>query len=209
MYKYTNMYINCVSLLISIIIFCSFNFIISNINNFNKNTHFKAGFETEEKNLKEEENIKETEENKTLNENIQSTEIDKIEKTKNKEEWYLEIPKINLKANIEEGTTKDIMDNYIGHFEETNKLDGNIGLAAHNRGYKNNYFENLKKLQNGDVLIYNYKNNMKTYKVIDSSIILDTDWKKLENTKENKLTLITCVENEPTYRRCIQAIEVN
>ena len=28
--------------------------------------------------------------------------------------------------------------------------DGNVGLAAHNRGYKNNYFENLKQLKEGD-----------------------------------------------------------
>ena len=29
----------------------------------------------------------------------------------------------------------------------------------------------------------------------------------LKNTDENKITLITCLENEPEYRRCIQAIE--
>ena len=45
------------------------------------------------------------------------------------------------------------MEDYIGHFEETKKDIGNIGLAAHNRGYKNNYFQNLKELkQNIDVL---------------------------------------------------------
>ena len=39
------------------------------------------------------------------------------------------------------------MEDYIGHFEETKKDIGNIGLAAHNRGYKNNYFQNLKELK--------------------------------------------------------------
>ena len=61
------------------------------------------------------------------------------------EEWYIEIPIINLKANIKEGTEKETLDDYVGHFEETQKENGNIGLAAHNRGYKNNYFENIKK----------------------------------------------------------------
>ena len=78
---------------------------------------------------------------------IETQEIEnKEEKTEeNKEnEWYLEIPCINLKANIKEGTSKEVMDDYIGHFEETKKDIGNIGLAAHNRGYKNNYFQNLK-----------------------------------------------------------------
>ena len=29
----------------------------------------------------------------------------------------------------------------------------------------------------------------------------------LKETEENMLTLITCVENQPEYRRCIQAVE--
>ena len=99
------------------------------------------------------------------------------------------------------------MDDYIGHFEETSKSLGNIGLAAHNRGYKNNYFENLKKLKQGDKIIYNYKDFSKVYIVEKHEIIKDTDWSMLENTEENTITLITCVENEPEYRRCIQGIE--
>ena len=38
-------------------------------------------------------------------------------------------------------------------------------------------------------------------------IIKDTNWNYLKNTEKNKITLITCIENEPEYRRCIQAIE--
>lgn len=33
--------------------------------------------------------------------------------------WVLEIPKINLIANISEGTSKEVLENFIGHFEET------------------------------------------------------------------------------------------
>ena len=123
------------------------------------------------------------------------------------EYWYLEIPCINLKANIKEGTTKEIMDDYIGHFEETSKDIVNIGLSAHNRGYKNNYFENLKKLKEGDIIYYQYQNVKREYVVTKHIIIKDTDWTKLEETDENIITLITCVENQPEYRRCIQGIE--
>ena len=35
---------------------------------------------------------------------------------------------------------------------------GNIALAAHNRGYKVNYFQDLKKLEIGDEIYYSYKN---------------------------------------------------
>ena len=85
---------------------------------------------------------------------------------------------------------------------------GNIALAAHNRGYKVNYFQNLKKLEIGDEIYYSYKNMKRKYIVNSKAIIRDTDLQVLENTKENILTLITCLENEPQYRRCIQALEV-
>lgn len=121
-----------------------------------------------------------------------------------KEEWNLEIPCIELKADIKEGTTKEVMDKYIGHFEETKKENGNIGLAAHNRGYENNYFARLKELKEGNEIYYYYNGEKRIYVVEKIAIIKDTDWTYLENTEDNRITLITCVENEPEYRRCIQ-----
>lgn len=99
------------------------------------------------------------------------------------------------------------MDKYIGHFEETSKINGNIGLAAHNRGYPVNYFKDIKKLEKGDIVKYIYQGEVTEYLVYKNIIIKDTDWTNLENTKEDILTMITCVENEPEYRRCIQAIK--
>ena len=122
--------------------------------------------------------------------------------------WQIQIPAINLNALIAEGTSKEVMDEFVGHFEETVKRNGNIGLAAHNRGYKVNYFQNLKKLKEGDEIIYKYKEFEKRYVVKTLKIISDEDWSLLENTEDNRITLITCVENEPQYRRAVQAIEV-
>lgn len=122
--------------------------------------------------------------------------------------WQLEIPKINLKAPIAEGTEKEVMDNYIGHFTNTSVWDGNIGLAAHNRGYNVNYFKNLKELNYGDIIIYNTKYGTRKYEVSEIKIIKDTDWTHLEDKNENTITLITCLEDEPEYRRCIQGIEM-
>ena len=100
------------------------------------------------------------------------------------------------------------MDKFVGHFEETSKTNGNIGLAAHNRGYENNYFSGLKKLKEGDKILYTYENYKKEYAVTKHVIIENTDWTYLEDTEENTITLITCVENEPKYRRCIQGEEI-
>lgn len=126
----------------------------------------------------------------------------------NKEEnWYIQIDKISLKAPIREGTDKETLDNYVGHFENTQKSFGNICLAAHNRGYKNNYFDRIKELKNGDEIKYIYEKKETIYIVAKHEIIENTDWSNLENTKEDRITLITCVENQPQYRRCIQAIK--
>lgn len=129
------------------------------------------------------------------------------EYAENKENWQIEIPKINLIAPIAEGTSMNIMNKYVGHFEETPKSNGNIGLAAHNRGYEVNYFNNLKLLSKGDLIIYTYNGEISKYTVNEIGIIKDTDWSKLQESKQDKLTLITCLENKPEYRRYVQAIK--
>ena len=191
MFKFSTTYINVVSLFISIIIFSFIQLFFSNYKNFSQKSYLKAGF-----------NVENQIQNKVSNSlNNQTNSPESQQET---EEWYIEIPIINLKANIKEGTEKETLDDYVGHFEETQKENGNIGLAAHNRGYKNNYFENIKKLKEDDSIFYNYKGKIKEYKVEKIYIIKDTDWNCLENTEKNIITLITCVENQPEYRRCIQ-----
>ncbi len=123
-------------------------------------------------------------------------------------EWKLNIPKINIVGNIVEGTKEDIINDDIGHFSNTPYINGNIGLIAGCYGYKENYFSKLEQLQKGDVIIYQYKDNKKQYKVKENIIIDEKDWSHLSNTKENKLTLITGVVNEPQKRRCVKAEEI-
>ena len=153
-------------------------------NNINQDT---------KENEKDTQNFGLTEEEKNRNERIE------------KAQWKITIPKISLKAEISEGTSKEIMDKFVGHFEETTKTSGNVGLAAHNRGYAVNYFANIKQLVEGDEIIYKYYEFEETYIVTENKIIKDTDWEPLEDTEKDKITLITCVENEPEYRRCVQA----
>lgn len=121
----------------------------------------------------------------------------------------MEIPKIDLVAPIAEGTSQEVMEKYVGHFENTELIYGNVGLAAHNRGYPINYFSRLKDLVEGDEIIYKTKYGNKKYKVVFKTVISDTDWSYLQqDTDKNTLTLITCVENEPNKRRCIQGVEI-
>lgn len=128
----------------------------------------------------------------------------KCEKSVDKE-WRIEISSIKLNAKISEGTDSKILNKYVGHFENTKKENGNIGLAAHNRGYKVNYFQNVKNLKIGDKINYFYNGKKYIYEVYTNHIILDTDWSVLEDNNENEVTLITCVENEEELRRCVKA----
>lgn len=195
MFKFSSIYINILSFFISIVIFIFIQIFFSNYDTFLYKSSLKAGFEVENVIQETKEQVNNT--NETVKEKI----------TEDVNTWCLEIPKINLKANISEGTTKEVMEDYIGHFEETTKENGNVGLAAHNRGYKNNYFQKIKQLKEGDSIFYTYKGETKEYLVTKHVIIKDTDWTYLENTEKNTITLITCVENEPEYRRCIQGEE--
>lgn len=114
--------------------------------------------------------------------------------------WQIEIPKISLIANIEEGSTEEILNKCVGHFENTSKQEGNIGLAF-------KQFKELKSLEEGDEIKYRNNNFEKIYEIKKCRIIKDTEWKYLEETEENRLTIITYVKNEAHYRRCIQAVE--
>ena len=101
----------------------------------------------------------------------------------------------------------EVLNEFVGHFEETSKTIGNIGLAGHNRGYKNNYFENLNKLKIGDDIKYKYNEFEGIYYVEKKETIKSTNWSYLDKSQNNRITLITCIENKPDLRLCIQAIQ--
>lgn len=124
--------------------------------------------------------------------------------------WKLEIPKIGLVGPIAEGTSQEIINKYIGHFTETVKDNGNVGFAAHNGGFEQNYFANINQLTMGDSIFYTYNGVTKEYQVVYKEVINDTDWSKLQYTTDERVTLITCVSyNQPNLRLCIQAVRVN
>lgn len=120
----------------------------------------------------------------------------------------LTIEKIGLTATVKEGSTSDILKEYIGHISETSKYDGNVGLAAHNRGNKYSYFARINELEKGDILIYQTKFYTRKYKVNKKAVILETDWSLLEDDEKNKLTLITCIAEKRNQRLCVQAIQI-
>ena len=185
---YTNKFVNLISLFLTIVIFFNFYFF------YNNNNRVKSSDIISENNI-----INEKDNNKEENNEQNNVELGN---------WYIEIPTINLMAPIAEGTDSNTLNLNVGHFIDTAIEIGNIGLAAHNRGYQYNYFQNLKKLKKEDRIIYTHNEFKKEYVVNVIEIIENSNWNYLKESEDNKITLITCIENEPKYRRCIQAVEL-
>lgn len=120
----------------------------------------------------------------------------------------LRIPEIDLKVTAYDGDTYEAMKKGVGHIASTSAWDGNIGLVGHNRG-SNDYFRKLKNLELGDEITYKTKLGTREYEVTFIGRISETDWSRLQYTDDNRITLITCVEDVPDKRLCVQAVEVD
>lgn len=119
----------------------------------------------------------------------------------------LKIPELDLSVRIYQGTGSSTLAKGVGHFTETSIWDGNVALAAHNRG-ANSYFGEIHTLAPGDTIKLITKLGTKTYEVISVSKVSETDHSGLAASVENMLTLYTCVRDQSEYRWCVQAVEV-
>ena len=119
----------------------------------------------------------------------------------------LKIPAIDLSVKIYEGTDSDTLHKGVGHFEDSSIWSGNVALAGHNRGTMQP-FNKLHKLEVGDEVTLKTKLGMRTYKVVSVSKIDYDDRSGLAVTRENRLTLYTCVQDESEYRWCVVCTEI-
>ena len=116
----------------------------------------------------------------------------------------LEIPSINFKDIVVKGTNQSSLAQGIGLFEHSKILEGNVCLAGHNT-YR--FLANLKNVQKGDIINYSSALGNKEYRITTIKQIQETDWSMLEDTEDNRITIITCVRNKPELRLCVQGIE--
>lgn len=120
----------------------------------------------------------------------------------------LTIPDILLdNAPIKESVELSTLSEAIGHFTSTSLYSGNVGLASHNGGGKGDYFKNLNKVKKGSEIYYQTDFGVRRYIVKTIAIIDETDWSYLQETEDNRITLITCVKGQPEKRLCVQAVE--
>lgn len=120
----------------------------------------------------------------------------------------LTIPDILLEnAPIRESVELSTLSQTIGHFPSTSIYDGNVGLASHNSGGQGEFFKNLKNIKIGSEIYYQTNYGTKRYVVTTKEIINEEDWTYLQETEDNRITLITCVAGQKEKRLCVQAVE--
>ncbi len=118
----------------------------------------------------------------------------------------LKIPSIGLTVGVYEGTGSAPLLKGAGHFENTSIWNGNIPLAGHNRGVRND-FGKIHTLKSGDIITFTTVLGTRTYAVTSVTKVDVSDTSGLASTAENCITLYTCVEDQPAFRWCVRALE--
>ena len=114
----------------------------------------------------------------------------------------LEIPSLNVNVRVYQGTDSAALAKGAGHFENTSIWAGNVAVAAHNRGVRND-FSQIHTLNTGDIIILTTALGTRTYAVSSVTRIDVTDTSGLSATPNTQITLYTCVANQPAYRWCV------
>ena len=124
----------------------------------------------------------------------------------------LVIPQIGVNAPIREGTSQEVMKTSVGHFIESDYWNGNVSLASHNGGTNAHYFQKLNNLKENDEIEYITKLGRRKYRIYKISKISSCDWTSIvsnkNNTCENTITLITCINGAPNCRLCVRGTEI-
>lgn len=119
----------------------------------------------------------------------------------------LKIPAIGLTVKVYQGTGSSTLAKGAGHFPSTSIWDGNVCIAGHNRGVRDD-FGDLHTLEYGDTITWTTKLGTRTYEVVSVEKVLETDTSGTASTSDNRITLYTCVRNQRAYRWMVQAVEV-
>jgi len=118
----------------------------------------------------------------------------------------LKIPSLCINMKVWEGETDSSMAKGIAHYSTTTGWDGNVCVCGHNRGSRYSIGA-IKDMEIGDTITYTTVYGTRTYEVSYIGTIASTDWSRLQATADNRITITTCLANQPEKRVVVQAIE--
>lgn len=125
------------------------------------------------------------------------------------ENVVVEIPELNIKAPVLEGTDNEILSKAAGHFADTGKVGSrNYCIAAHSSVIYDEYFNDLKDAEIG-MEIYLYDNDSEMYSsrtkyiyhIKEIFYVEPNETWVLDDFGDDRITLITC--NDDGTRRLI------
>lgn len=117
------------------------------------------------------------------------------------------VPGQNVTRYVYEGTTQASMRIGGAHFSSTPGWTGNVCIAGHNRGTSQN-FAFLYNVKAGDLIYYTTAYGTRAYQVTGITNPATTDVSGLYQDGVNRLTLYTCVKNQPQIKYCVTAVAV-
>lgn len=111
----------------------------------------------------------------------------------------LEIPDLNIKVPIMDGTDKETLSVAAGHFPDTGKVGfGNYCIAGHNSTIYACIFNELDKVEIG-MKLYLYDNDKSrtryTYEITESTIVEPNNIGILDDFGDDRITIITCTDD--------------
>jgi len=106
----------------------------------------------------------------------------------------IEIPSINLSQGLVEGITDDVLQYYLGHFENSAMPGekGNFAVAGHRVSDYSEAFVNLYKTEIGDQIIVKANKKEYIYEITDNFIVSPENVSVLDDTEDATITLVTC-----------------
>ena len=114
-----------------------------------------------------------------------------------RENVVVEIPSVNIKAPVLEGTENEILSQATGHFNNTGDVGaGNYCIAGHSSTIYKEYFNNLKKVSTGDeIFLYDKQKNKYVYVIDDIFIVEPNETWILQDFDDVRVTLVTCTDD--------------
>lgn len=106
----------------------------------------------------------------------------------------MEIPKIDLKVAVAEGTDKKTLKKAVGHFEGSAMPGeaGNFAVAGHRSYTYNEFFNRLNEVEVGDEIKVKTTKGEFVYEVTDIFVVEPHEVWVLDPTPEPTITLVTC-----------------
>lgn len=106
----------------------------------------------------------------------------------------MEIPSIGLSQGVVEGINDDVLQYYLGHFEDSAKPGekGNFSVAGHRVSDYSEAFVNLYKVEIGDEVLVKANKKQYVYQVTDNFIVSPDKVDILDSTEDSTITLVTC-----------------